>query len=179
MALTEEQRAYQREWKRKFRAEHPTAAAEYRKSHLDAMRLAQRKSKRKHAERCKEVRAAYKAKYPRRVWVQNSRTHHQRQGFPINIALEVLYAYAESADKCAYCGEELDWTPFKGTSNPRSPTFDRINNGTISDHIWGGEGDFSDGGIAIVCTSCNSKKQEATLKEWLESCECKFFWRGE
>jgi len=168
MALTEEQRIYQRDWKRRYRAEHPAFAAEYRKEHLEAMRLAQRKSKQKHADRCKKVRAAYKVKHPRRIWVQNSVQAHKREGFPIEISLGELYAYAESSKSCAYCGQNLDWAPFKGTPQFNSPTFDRINNGTTSDHIWRGD-DFSDGGIAIACVSCNSQKRGIPLKEWLAS----------
>ena len=166
MALTEEMRIYHREWKRRYRAEHPTFAAEYRASHLEKMRETQRNSKKKHAEEYKVKRARFTRARPRRVWVWNTLSSHKQHGHTIIIPLKELYEYVESVDHCVYCGRELDWSPFGGVVTINTPTFDRVNNGHILDHIWGGPEDQSDGAITIACLSCNSSKYDKSYLEW-------------
>jgi len=114
-------------------------------------------------ETWKEHRRDFRIENVHRLWAMGTiRSHNNsKKGYTILLSVVVLTELAKNTRICYYCGCELDWTPLKGKLNMNSPTLDRRNN----------EKEIRLDNINIICTLCNTTKQDRTEKEFIEYCK--------
>lgn len=98
---------------------------------------------------------------PKRIWTYRSIASHRRKGYIVSITAAELLEFVDEIEFCPYCGEKLNWAPFKGNADPCSPSVDRKDN---QKHL-------TLENINIICVSCNRTKSARSHKEFVEYCK--------
>jgi len=97
----------------------------------------------------------------RLTWSKRTITAHRINGHRVDIIPEDLSNFADTIDKCQFCGIELLWKNDKGIFQQNSPTLENLDlNHTLTME-----------NCVIICHKCNKTKSDTTLDSYIKLLE--------
>lgn len=159
--LDAECKSCQLDYSKKYRESHRKEAKEYREKNRDKINAYKRKYYQEHKDKKIRQSTKWRAENIERSWATNSIYSHRKRGMIVEFTAEELLS-AHDTSFCAICGQELNWciSEKRGLKIKGSPTIDRIDNDTT----------MTISNVQIVCSKCNTMKQDLTMKQFIEYC---------